>query len=61
MTDIEFRRLVRAMRTAQRAFFRIKTHENLVAARKLEGEVDQALMREVAQDLLLRSRERETE
>ena len=57
MTDVEFRKLVRALRNAQRAFFRVKSHENLVAAKKLESEVDQALMREVTYDMFARGEE----
>ena len=57
MSDNEFRKLVRALRNSQRAFFRIKTHANLVAAKKLEAEVDQALMREVTQTMFVRGEE----
>jgi len=57
MTDVEFRQLMRKLRNAQRAFFRIKSHENLVAAKKLEAEVDQELMREVTQSLFVRGEE----
>ena len=52
-----FERLVRAMRNAQRSFFRVKSHENLREARRLESEVDQALSREITQDMFARGEE----
>ena len=52
-----FERLVRAMRNAQRTFFRVKSHENLLAAKKLEGEVDASLQREVVHSMFDRGEE----
>ena len=40
MTDLDFRDLVRRMRTRQRDYFRYRKTEDLVESKRLEREVD---------------------
>lgn len=43
MTHEQFAELVRAMREAQKAYFKTKYRDDLIASKKLEERVDKAL------------------
>jgi len=43
MTLAEFMKLVKAMRTAQAAYFKTKSYDDLTASMKAEREVDRAM------------------